>query len=62
LPTPRWTSPYDRSRRTSRPLLEEAPMVFLHHQEYLLGVSENVKGLIQFPTNLTYLKDAYIEE
>jgi peptide/nickel transport system substrate-binding protein len=43
-------------------LLEEAPMVFLHHQEYLLGVSENVKGLIQFPTNLTYLKDAYIEE
>src|SRR5690625_2403646 len=43
-------------------ILEEAPMVFLHHQEYLLGVNENVKNLIQFPTNLTYLKNAYIEE
>lgn len=42
-------------------LVEEAPMVYLLHQEYLLGVREEVKDLVQLPTRILYLKDVYIE-
>ncbi|WP_163969780.1 glutathione ABC transporter substrate-binding protein [Oceanobacillus halotolerans] len=43
-------------------LVEESPMIYMLHQEYLLGVSEKVKDLVQLPTKYLYLKDAYIEE
>ncbi|MBY7143159.1 glutathione ABC transporter substrate-binding protein [Virgibacillus sp. NKC19-3] len=43
-------------------LVEHAPMVYMLHKEYLLGVSETVKGLSQAPTQMLELKDAYIEE
>lgn len=43
-------------------LVEYAPMVPILHKEYLLGVREEVKGLIQSPTQMLELKDVYIEE
>ncbi|WP_100011256.1 glutathione ABC transporter substrate-binding protein [Lentibacillus sediminis] len=43
-------------------LVKLAPMVYLLHQEYLLGVSDKVKGLWQLPTQLLQLDDVYIEE
>jgi len=43
-------------------LVEEAPMIFMLHQEYLLGISQNVQNLVHLPTNYLYLKDTYIEE
>ncbi|MFC2949126.1 glutathione ABC transporter substrate-binding protein [Virgibacillus sediminis] len=43
-------------------LVELAPMAYLLHQEYLLGVRDEVKGLSQLPTQLLLLKDVYIEE
>nr|WP_253286679.1 glutathione ABC transporter substrate-binding protein [Virgibacillus sp. MSJ-26] len=38
-------------------LAENAPMLYLHHQEYILGVSDNVQGLEQLPTGVLQLKD-----
>ncbi|WP_249870488.1 glutathione ABC transporter substrate-binding protein [Oceanobacillus saliphilus] len=43
-------------------LVEIAPFVYLLHQEYLLGVRDEVKGLSQLPTQLLQLKEVYIEE
>ncbi|WP_017729648.1 glutathione ABC transporter substrate-binding protein [Halalkalibacterium ligniniphilum] len=43
-------------------LVELAPMLFIHHQEFLLGVREEVKGLWQHPTQILMLHDVYIEE
>ncbi|MBY7143157.1 glutathione ABC transporter substrate-binding protein [Virgibacillus sp. NKC19-3] len=43
-------------------LVETAPMIYTLHQEYLLGVREEVKGLTQLPTKILQLKDVYIEE
>ncbi|WP_067725953.1 glutathione ABC transporter substrate-binding protein [Oceanobacillus damuensis] len=43
-------------------LVELAPFVYLLHQEYLLGVRDEVKGLSQLPTQLLQLKEVYIEE
>ncbi|WP_163971468.1 glutathione ABC transporter substrate-binding protein [Oceanobacillus halotolerans] len=43
-------------------IAELAPMIFIHHQEYLLGVRDEVKGLSQLPTQLLQLKEVYIEE
>ncbi|GAB3055046.1 glutathione ABC transporter substrate-binding protein [Virgibacillus ainsalahensis] len=43
-------------------LVELAPKVYIHHQEYLVGVRDEVKGLSQLPTQLLELKDVYIEE
>lgn len=37
-------------------------MVYIHHQQYLLGVDDSVKGLTQSPTQLLNLKDVSIEE
>src|SRR5690625_3229807 len=38
-------------------LAENAPMLYIHHQELLLGVSDNVQGLEQLPTGVLQLKD-----
>ncbi|WP_087972310.1 glutathione ABC transporter substrate-binding protein [Oceanobacillus rekensis] len=43
-------------------LVEIAPFVYLLHQEYLLGVRNEVKGLTQLPTQLLQLKNVYIEQ
>jgi len=44
-------------------LVEEAPMVYLMHKDYLLGVNDSVKGdLAMTPTKMLQLKDVYIEE
>ncbi|ARK28412.1 glutathione ABC transporter substrate-binding protein [Halalkalibacter krulwichiae] len=43
-------------------LVEEAPMLYIHHQEYLLGVSDKVQGLWQHPTQILMLKDVTIEQ
>ncbi|WP_100011518.1 glutathione ABC transporter substrate-binding protein [Lentibacillus sediminis] len=42
-------------------LVDLAPMVYMLHQEYLLGVREEVKELNQLPTKMLELKDVYIE-
>lgn len=39
-----------------------APIIPIHHQEYLLGVRQEVKGLTQSPIQILGLKDVYIEE
>lgn len=43
-------------------LVNLAPMIYLLHDEYLLGVRDEVKNLVHLPTNVLYLKDTYIEE
>lgn len=42
-------------------LAEQAPMVYLVHPEYLLGVREEVKNLAISPGRVLLLKDVYIE-
>ena len=43
-------------------LTDLAPMLYIHHQEYLLGVSDKVKGLKVLPTDIFDLQETYIEE
>lgn len=43
-------------------LVDEAPMFYIHHQEYLLGVSDKVKGLWQHPTQILMLHDVTLEQ
>lgn len=43
-------------------LVDHAPIIYLLHQDYLLGVSDKVQDLVQLPTKVLYLKDTYIEE
>lgn len=43
-------------------LIEEAPMIYLHHQQFLLGVRDEVKNVKQTPNQLLQLKDVYLEE
>ncbi|AJD92443.1 glutathione-binding protein gsiB precursor [Jeotgalibacillus malaysiensis] len=43
-------------------LVEVAPMVYIHHQEYLTGVSDNVSGFSTLPNGLYQLKDVTISE
>jgi len=42
-------------------LVEIAPAINISYPEYLMGVSDNVKGLSQLPTQYLDLKDVYIE-
>lgn len=42
-------------------LVEEAPMVYLMHKDFLLGVSDRVKNLSMTPTKMLQLKDVYME-
>lgn len=43
-------------------LVDLAPMMYLWHQEYLLGVSDSVKNFEMLPTNIYLLQDTYIED
>lgn len=43
-------------------LVDIAPMIYILHQKYSLGVRDEVKDLIQLPTKVLYLKDTYLEE
>ncbi|MFC2949006.1 glutathione ABC transporter substrate-binding protein [Virgibacillus sediminis] len=43
-------------------IVDDAPWIFLHHSEYLLGVREEVKNLEQTPTQILKLKDVTIEQ
>jgi|SRR5690625_1780081 len=43
-------------------LIDLAPMLYIHHQEYLLGVNENVKDFGIDAQGIYQLKDTYIEE
>lgn len=43
-------------------LAENAPMLYIHHQELLLGVGDNVQGLEQLPTGVLQLKDVTLSE
>ncbi|WP_163970231.1 glutathione ABC transporter substrate-binding protein [Oceanobacillus halotolerans] len=43
-------------------LVDLAPLIYLLHKEYLLGVRDEVKGLSQLPTKMLQLKEVYIEE
>ena len=49
-------------RQVQELLVEIAPMVYIHHQEYLMGVNEDVNGLTQMPTQLLNLKDVYMKQ
>jgi len=48
--------------KTQKRLVELAPVIYLLHQEHLLGVRDEVKGLKQLPTQLLQLKEVYIEK
>jgi len=43
-------------------LTDLAPMLYLHHQEHVFSVRDEVQGLEVLPTQILQLKDAYIEE
>ncbi|WP_208585870.1 glutathione ABC transporter substrate-binding protein [Gracilibacillus suaedae] len=43
-------------------LVDLAPMIYTHHQEYLLGVSDSVKDFSINAQGIYQIKDAYIEE
>lgn len=43
-------------------LVDEAPMSYIHHSEYLLGVSETVEGLWHHPTGIMMLKDVTLNQ
>ena len=43
-------------------LVDLAPWIYLHHQDYLLGVREEVKNLKQTPTQILDLHEVYIEQ
>jgi peptide/nickel transport system substrate-binding protein len=42
-------------------LVDEAPMIYVHHQEFLLGVSDQVQGLWQDPTGILRLQNVTIQ-
>lgn len=43
-------------------LVDIAPMIYLHHQDHLLGVREEVKGLSQSPTAILHLQEVYLDQ
>ncbi|OIJ20413.1 glutathione ABC transporter substrate-binding protein [Anaerobacillus alkalidiazotrophicus] len=43
-------------------LVEEAPMLYTHHQQYLVGVSENVQGFWQHPNGMFQLGNVTIKQ
>ncbi|MEC5424123.1 glutathione ABC transporter substrate-binding protein [Virgibacillus sp. C22-A2] len=43
-------------------LVDIAPMLYLHHQQFLYSVRDEVKGFSVLPTDIVQLKDVYIEE
>lgn len=49
-------------RQAQEILVEEAPMLYIHHQEFLLGVSDKVQGFWQHPTGILMLDDVSLAE
>ncbi len=49
-------------REAQELLVELAPMMYLWHQEYLIGVNDSVRNLVVMPTNHYDLQHTYIEE
>ncbi|MFB4165551.1 glutathione ABC transporter substrate-binding protein [Alteribacillus sp. JSM 102045] len=43
-------------------LVEEAPMIYSHHDDYLVGVRDEVKGFWKHPNGIFQLQDVSIEE
>ncbi|QKY70572.1 glutathione ABC transporter substrate-binding protein [Lentibacillus sp. CBA3610] len=61
----RSTDPEERQELYSEAqelLVELAPMLYIHHQEYLLGVDESVQDFGIDAQGIYQIKDAYIEE
>ncbi|KMK74449.1 glutathione ABC transporter substrate-binding protein [Alkalihalobacillus pseudalcaliphilus] len=48
---------YERAQEI---LVEEAPMIYVHHQEYLLSHRSEVQGLLQTPTDILLLNEVTI--
>lgn len=49
-------------REAQEILVEEAPMLYIHHSEFLLAVSEDVEGLWQHPTGILQLRDVTLNQ
>src|SRR5699024_9212407 len=49
-------------REAQEILVDEAPMLYIHHQEYLLAVSDKVEGFWQHPTGVLMLKDVTLAD
>ncbi|MDQ0337943.1 peptide/nickel transport system substrate-binding protein [Caldalkalibacillus uzonensis] len=43
-------------------LVDEAPMIYLYHPEWLIGLAPNVKGYWHSPDNIMQLREVTIEE
>ncbi|MDQ0300788.1 peptide/nickel transport system substrate-binding protein [Salibacterium salarium] len=43
-------------------LVEEAPMIYSHHDDYLVGVSDDVEGFWKHPNGIFQLQDVSISE
>ncbi|WP_067841975.1 glutathione ABC transporter substrate-binding protein [Amphibacillus sediminis] len=52
----------DLYRQAQEVLVDEAPMLYLHHQEYLLAIRDEVKGFWQHPTQILMLKDVWLDQ
>ncbi|MBM7539926.1 ABC transporter substrate-binding protein [Amphibacillus cookii] len=49
-------------REAQEILVDEAPMLYIHHQEFLLGVRDEVQGFWQHPTQILMLKDVSLAQ
>lgn len=52
---------FDYYREAQELITDIAPIIPIHHQEYLLGVRKEVQGLTQSPIQILNLKEAYME-
>ncbi|GLO64800.1 glutathione ABC transporter substrate-binding protein [Oceanobacillus kimchii] len=53
---------FNKYQRAQEILVEEAPVVYLMHKDYLMGVHESVNNLEMLPTKMLLLKDVTIEQ
>ncbi|WP_369384530.1 ABC transporter substrate-binding protein [Halalkalibacter hemicellulosilyticus] len=56
------TERLDFYRQAQELLVEEAPMLYIHHQQFLLGVRDEVKGLEQTPNQILLLQNVSLEQ
>lgn len=52
----------DLYSRAQEILVDEAPMLYIHHMEFLLAVSDDVEGLWQHPTGILMLRDVSLNQ
>ena len=52
----------DLYSRAQEILVDEAPMIYIHHPEFLLAVSDDVEGLWQHPTGILMLRDVSLNQ